>query len=482
MELRKKISLWLRPAVYLAHNAATLLGVILTTSAGITLIGFWAFEIVRGGPIHPYTGIIYFLILPVVFVIGLVLMPLGALWRRSRLRVQGLVPETYPKIDLRDPLLRRAAVLVTAATFLNIAILGTATYRGVQYMDSAQFCGATCHSVMAPQFAAYHDSPHSRVSCVGCHIGPGAPWFVRSKLSGARQVFAVVLKTYSRPIPSPVQELRPARETCEQCHWPQKFEGDRFWVRTKYSADEANTPLTTVLVLKVGGRTWQGSSGIHGKHLDAAERIRYVSTDGRRQFIPRISYLDDSGKTVEYASDEVKMTPEQLARGEHRRMDCMDCHNRPTHAFQLPERAVDQTLAEGRIPPRLPYIKKKAVEALRTEYPDREIAVQRIAAALTDFYRTRYPDTYRTERASIEAAIEQVQAIYRRNVFPEMKVGWGTYPNNLGHEDSPGCFRCHDGKHASASGRVITQDCDACHTMLAMEEAKPRILADLGLK
>ncbi len=482
VELRERVALWLRPAFYLGHNAVTLLGVILTTSAGITLLGFWAFEILRGGPIHPYTGIFYFLMLPTIFALGLVLMPAGALWRRWKLRTAGEIPEAYPKIDLHEPLIRRALVLVAVASFLNATILGTATYRGVEHMDSVQFCGSTCHNVMAPQFTAYQDSPHSRVACVKCHIGPGAPWFVRSKLSGARQVFAVMLKTYSRPIPSPVKELRPARETCEQCHWPQKFEGDRFWVRTKFSDDQANTAVTTVLVLKVGGRTWQGSVGIHGRHLDTFERISYVSTDGRRQVIPRVSYMDDSGKTVEYVSSEMKPTPEQIAGAEHRRMDCMDCHNRPTHVFQLPERALDQALADDRISRQLPFIKKKAVEALRTEYSDRDTAVQRIGSALHDFYRTSYPDNYRKHRVLIEAAMEQVQAIYLRNVFPEMKIAWGTYPNNLGHEDSLGCFRCHDGQHSSSDGRTITQDCNACHTILAMEESNPKILSDLGLK
>ncbi len=482
MELRERIALWLRPTVYLGHNLITLAGVILTTSAGITLIGFWAFEILRGGPIHPYTGIVYFLILPAVFVAGLLLMPLGALWRRWKLRAQGQIPDPYPKIDLREPLLRRALVLVAAATLLNATILGIATYKGVQHVDSVQFCGATCHTVMAPQFTAYQGSPHSRVACVECHIGAGASWFVRSKLSGVRQVFAVTFKTHSRPVPSPVKELRPARETCEQCHWPQKFQGDRFWVGTKYSDDEANTALTTVLVLKVGGRTWQGSTGIHGRHLDTFERISYVAIDGRRQVIPQVSYIDDSGKTVEYLSSEVKATPEQVARGERRKMDCMDCHNRPTHVFQLPERAVDQAISEGGISPQLPYIKRKAVELLRAEYSDRATAPERIASTLTEFYRTRYPETYRNHRALVEAAAQQVQAAYLRNVFPEMKVTWGTYPNNLGHEDFLGCFRCHDGKHASADGRVITQDCNACHTMLAMEDRNPKILADTGLK
>jgi nitrate/TMAO reductase-like tetraheme cytochrome c subunit len=482
MELRKRLALWFRPAVYLGENKTTLAGAVLTTAAAVTMVAFWVIEVLFGLSIHPYVGIIIFLILPGIFVFGLILMPVGALLRRRVLRKQGLLPEVYPQIDFRKRSLRRAFSWVVLLTFFNVAILGTASYRGVEYMDSVQFCGQTCHTVMTPEFTAYQNSPHQRVACVQCHIGPGAPWFVRSKLSGARQVFAVTFHTYSRPIPSPVKFLRPARETCEQCHWPQKFTGDKFLVRTKYSDDEKNTALTTVLVLKIGGHTWQGAVGIHGRHLDTLERIRYVSTDGRRQVIPRVSYLDDSGSTVEFISNDIKVTPEQLARGEHRSMDCMDCHNRPTHAFQMPERAVDTELSEGRISPELPYIKKKAVELLRAEYPDRETARQRILSSIADFYRTSYPETYRDHRALVETAAQGVAAIYLRNVFPEMKLTWGTHPNNLGHEDFPGCFRCHDGSHASADGRIIRNDCNACHTILAMDEQNPKTLTEIGLK
>ena len=482
MALHKSVALWLRPVFYLGHNALTLVGVVLTTSSAFTLISFWALEILKGGPVHAYTGIIFFLILPGVFMVGLVLMPLGALWRRAKVRALGQLPETYPQIDFRSSLLRRALPLVAFATFLNFVILVVATSRGVSYMDSVQFCGEACHTVMAPEYAAYQDSPHSRVACAECHIGPGAPWFVRAKISGIWQIFAITFNTYSRPIPSPVEELRPARETCEQCHWPQKFHGDKFLVRTKYAEDETNTPLTTVLVLKLGGRNWQGSTGIHGRHLDTFERISYLAIDDRRQVIHQVNYIDDEDETVEYVSTEIEATPEQLVGGERRLMDCMDCHNRPTHAFQLPERAVDEAISEGRISPQLPYIKKKAVEVLRAEYPDRPSATQRIASALTDFYRVNHPDIYRGHRALVETAVQQVQTIYLRNVFPEMNVDWGTYPDNIGHEDFLGCFRCHDGSHESADGRVISQDCDTCHNILAWEEPEPKILEELGLK
>jgi formate-dependent nitrite reductase cytochrome c552 subunit len=240
--------------------------------------------------------------------------------------------------------------------------------------------------------------------------------------------------------------------------------------------------MTTVLVLKIGGHDWRGRTGIHGRHLDKTERISYIATDGRRQVVPHITYLDDNGQTVVFESTDVKPTPEQLRAGEHRRMDCMDCHNRPTHAFQLPERAVDQAMSTGEISPDLPFAKKLSVELLRTEYPHRSAALERIPAAFTEFYKSRYPAVYRSHRSPIEAAAQRVQAIYRRNVFPHMKIGWGTYPNNIGHEDFLGCFRCHDGSHTSKDGRTISQDCSTCHTILAMEETNPKILSDLGLK
>jgi hypothetical protein len=477
---RQTFAQWLRPIFYLGENPISLVGAVLTTSAAWTLLAFWAYEIVKGGPIHPYTGIVFFLILPGIFVLGLILIPIGALLRRYRLLRQGKLPHVYPAVDLRRPFLRRALVLIVFATFLNAAMLGIASYKGVEHMDSVEFCGQTCHTVMAPEYTAYLNSPHSRVPCVECHIGSGAPWFVRAKISGVRQLFAVNLKTYSRPIPSPVENLRPARETCEQCHWPQKFGGDKLRVRTRFTDDEKNTRLTTVLLLKIGGG--RGGTGIHGRHLDEKERIHYVSTDPRRQVIPRVSYAADDGRQIEYASTEVKVTAEQLAAGERRAMDCMDCHNRPSHAFELPERAVDQSMAQNRISPSLPFAKKKSVELLRAEYPDRETAGRSIPAAFAEFYKTSYPEAYQTQRAVVEASGQQVAEIYLRNVFPAMKVTWGTYPNNIGHEDFLGCFRCHDGSHKSADGKVISDDCESCHTILAQEETDPKVLADLGLK
>ncbi len=482
MNLREQFREWAQPIYFLGQNPLTLTGAVITTSTALTTIAFWFYDIFLPGPPHPYIGLLVFLILPGIFVLGLVLIPLGIWLRRRNLRGSGTLPGIYPAVDLSLPVVRRTLEWVAVATMLNLLIVGTASYRAVAYMDTTSFCGTTCHTVMAPEYAAYQNSPHSRVECVECHIGPGAGWFVRSKLSGLRQVFAVTFKTYSRPIPSPVKYLRPARETCEQCHWPQRFTGDKFLVNTSYKDDEKNTPQTDVLLLKVGGRTWQGSVGIHGRHLADTTRIRYISTDPERQTIPVVYYTNDQGKTTEYISTDAKPTQQQLDKGEHRTMDCVDCHNRPTHTFDLPENAVDKQMSTGRISPELPYIKKKAVELLKVNYPTRDVAKQNIAAELNNFYRTNYPEIYQTRRTLVQQAGDEVSAIYLRNIFPDMRVTWGVHPNNLGHNDSPGCFRCHDGSHTSADGKTITNDCSACHNLLAVGEENPKALADLGMK
>lgn len=472
-----------RLAFQLGNNWMTLIGAALTTSSAFVLVWFWFMEMTGPRQIHPYAGIILFLILPGLFLTGLALIPIGILRLRRQRKLAGEAPLPLQAVDFKQPSVRRLITVVGLLTFINISIMGTAGLKGVEYMDSNQFCGLTCHTVMSPEYTAFLDSPHSRVGCAQCHIGHGAPALVRAKISGTRQLFAVAFGTYSRPIPSPVEHLRPARETCEQCHWPQKFTDDKLLVRTKYAEDEANTPSTSVLLLKIGGHTANGTTGIHGRHLDAMERISYVSTDTRRQEIPKVTYRDDNGQLVEYVTDEYKkLTPEKLAAATVRKMDCVDCHNRPTHAFELPDRALDKAFTKHRMSPTLPFLKKKALELLKVDYPDQKTAAAKIPVALSEFYRTNYPEVFKHRRAEVDTAAEVVKAIYLRNVFPEMKLTWGAHPNNIGHEESVGCFRCHDGSHAAADGRTIASDCNTCHILLAQDEKDPKILKDLGMK
>ncbi|HET9262107.1 MAG TPA: NapC/NirT family cytochrome c [Vicinamibacterales bacterium] len=446
----------------LARNPLSIVGgYVVTVAAGL----FLAFFLVDLFGLHsnPYLGIVFFLIVPAIFVFGLLLIPIGMLLERRR-QARGLTaPRAWPKLDLNLPSHRRMVMAIAALTLVNVVIVSLAAYRGVEYMDSPQFCGQVCHEVMEPEWAAYQDGPHSRVACVQCHIGPGAPWFVRSKLSGTRQVFAVLLNTHSRPIASPVLNLRPARDTCEQCHWPEKFHGDIVNVRREYANDEAVTETPTTMRVHVGGAsaTTGLAQGIHW-HTSAANVIDYIATDDRRQVISYVRLETADGQVREYYDPGV--TPEQLQKGERRRMDCVDCHNRPSHPFSAsPERAVDAAIAVGEIPRTLPYIRREAVEALKVGYPSRQVAEEEIAARLSGFYASN--GNGNAGKADLDRAIAATRRLYSRNVFPNMKVTWATHPNNAGHMDSPGCFRCHDDTKKTSDGRTISQDCSLCHDM-----------------
>ncbi|MFI5178280.1 MAG: cytochrome c3 family protein [Vicinamibacterales bacterium] len=450
----------IRPRI--PRDPFSIIGAILATVAGILFLIVFLLDLL-GLHTNPYEGIAAFLVLPSVFVFGLVLIPIGY-WRERRRRLAGKpAAAPWPRIDLNNPHQRIVTFWVICLTLVNILIVSLAAYSGVRYMDSVSFCGQVCHSVMEPEFAAYQDSPHSRVACVECHIGEGAGWFVRSKLSGTRQVFAVMLRTYSTPIPTPVHNLRPARETCEHCHWPEKFHGDKIVEIPDYADDEKNTPSKTTLRVHVGGGSNKLgiATGIHW-HMNVANVVEYIATDDARQVIPWVRITDRAGNVREYQAEGV--TADQLAKGERRRMDCIDCHSRPSHEFAAtPERAVNGALAMGEIPATLPFIKREATAALKVTYPTQTAAVDAIAARLREFYRTQFPEIYMGKRQDVERAVSGTQALFKRNVFPSMNVTFGTHPNNIGHMDFPGCFRCHDENHKTKDGKTIGQTCDLCH-------------------
>ena len=466
---------WLSPLIHLSNNWISLAGVIVVTSATI----FWLFLLpvtLRGADFNPYLGILVFFGLPAPFFAGLIMIPLGIWLKRKREGRAGIYPADFQTLSWGNFELRKLAYFFGVTTFLNLAIASQLTYGAVNYMESVTFCGQTCHTVMQPEYTAYQDSPHSRVECVKCHIGAGASWFVKSKLSGTRQLFAVSLHTYPTPIPTPVHNLRPARETCEQCHWPQKYGEDRLKVIPKYASDETNTLSKTVLLMKIGGGN--KGIGIHGTHLGPGVTISYGHSDEARQTIPWVKY-ETNGKVTVYAAADAKPDGAGLTM---RTMDCMDCHNRPAHSYDLPERGVDKGMNNGAISSSLPFAKKKAVEILKVPYLSRDEAAEKIPAAFAKFYQDSYPAIWAARQKEITDSANGVLAVYDRNIFPDMKVTWGVYPMNLGHEDFPGCFRCHDGSHSSKSGDSITQDCNACHNLLAQDESNPKVLKDLGIE
>ena len=450
----------------LFKNAITIFGAALTTTGAILFLAFLLLEL-AGMHANPYLGMLFFLILPGLFVAGLILMPIGV-WLAHRRDAAGLKAwrPSWPRIDLNDVTQRRATAIFLASTIANLLIVLVAAFAGVEYMDSPQFCGQLCHEVMEPQWAGYQDSPHSRVVCVQCHIGPGANWFVKSKMSGLRQVYAVTFNTHSRPIPSPVTNLRPARDTCEQCHWPEKFHGDKIRTIRTYADDEANSESVTTLRMHIGGvnRLDKSATGIHW-HVSRQNRIEYIATDDKRQVIPYVRLEDGKGNVTEFLADGV--TDAASLKGERRVLDCVDCHNRPSHTFAYSaERAVDEAIAAGGFDPAMPFIRREAVKVLKVAYPDRAAAFRGIQDGLTAFYK----EAANVPRASVDRAVATAQHVFARNVFPTMNVTWGTYPNNVGHSDPgpsayAGCFRCHDDSHKSRAGKVISQDCSLCHTI-----------------
>jgi nitrate/TMAO reductase-like tetraheme cytochrome c subunit len=457
----------------LTRHWLSLVGVALVATAVIS----WLFVLplrIRGHVDNPYVGIVIFLILPALFFTGLVLIPIG-IYARKRQISKGL---EEPAFD-RQAALRRLAWFFGLTTLLNVLIGTQFTYRAVKHMETPQFCGQSCHT-MNPEFAAYSNSPHAKVECVDCHVAPGASGWIASKTSGIRQLFETVLKTNPRPIPSALEANRlvPARQTCENCHWPQKFGSVKLRVFTHYVEDEQNTRTQTVLLMIVGGSKF---AGIHGKHFAPGISIRFAAADSKRQTIPWVEYRNTTtGKVEVFVSEGV--TPDSIKALPIYEMQCVDCHNRPTHTFESASRGVDNAMVLGEIPAGLPFIKKKAVELLTATYQSREEAADKLPSGLVSFYQQSYADLYAKRSQDIQQAAQAVLAIYKRNVFPDLKVTWGTYPNNLGHTEFPGCFRCHDGSHLTAAGDSITQDCSVCHEALAMDEASPEILRTLGLE
>lgn len=442
------------------RNPVSLIGAVVATTTAMLFVALFVLEIF-GYVTNPYIGLLAFVAIPTVFVMGLLLVPLGAWRARRRRRLPPEVEPDWPVLDLRNPHQRTVLVIVLALTVVNLLIVSMAAYGGVHYMESAEFCGQVCHTTMEPQYAAYQGWPHARVPCVACHVGPGAGALVESKLAGTRQLFQVATGRVAMPIPSPVESMRPARETCEQCHWPEKFHGDKIRIIREYGSDATNTESVTTLQVHVGGgsRTLGIGTGIHW-HMNLDNQIEYVATDATRQTIPYVRLTDRDGRMREYV---VEGTPEaQLAGGARRRMDCLDCHNRPAHTFYpSPERAIDAAIAQGRIPRELTFARREAVAAVGAEYSDRTAALAAIGQRLNDFYRDRGG----AEARLVERAVAAAQDAWSRNVFPAMNVTWGTYPNQLGHVDAPGCFRCHDDEHTAADGSVIRQDCELCHTI-----------------
>ena len=466
---------WLRPFFFYGNNWVSLLGGAITVASAMVLVGFWVVSVFgHGGSSNPYLGIIFDLLLPGIFVVGLVLILVGILVRRTLLLSTDQVPSFFPEVSIHDPVFRHGVDIVLVATFISFIIVGVGCYRGVAYMDTVSFCGATCH-VMSPENVAYHVSSHSGVACTECHITPGAAGYIHAKVNGTAQLFMVLVDHYPKPIMAD-NKVPVASSTCLKCHSQRVDLGDKVLITQSFAGDELNSQTSSVTVLHVGGQDAFGHlSGVHGAHMG---KMEYVATDDNDQTIPWVRKTNPDGSTTDFIASRASV-PDIKQR---RVMDCIGCHNRAAHSLDTAEGALDKMMAQGSPSASLPFVHKEGLALLNVKYDSQGEAKARITSHLITFYRSQYPAVWDTQQRQVETSANTLVKIYFENVFPSMNVRWGTHPNNIGHTDSAGCFRCHDGNHASKSGVTITNDCSVCHNLVVSNEAHPKLLTDLGMR
>jgi len=410
---------------------------------------------------NPYLGIFTYIVAPGFLLTGLGLIFFGA-WaqRRWAIKHAATMPDKW-RLDFTDKKQRRWMLFFGsgAVGFLMLSAFGS--YQTYHYSESVQFCGQVCHEAMNPEFVTYQRGSHARVDCVECHIGSGAEWFVKAKINGTHQLIAYTLNNYKRPIETPLKNLRPAQDICEKCHWPEKFHGNVEMNYEHFLSDKKNTPYTARMLMHVNKSAPGGHPGGIHWHVSDTERVEYYATDDKRQEIPwtRVTNLKDGSVRV-FRTEEFTGEP---PADKIRVMDCMDCHNRPAHVFPTANDAVETAMASGALSRKLPNIKRVAVQAMtQKEIVTDKDAAQRIA----ELIRAKYTDP--ALAAELPAAIAEVQRIFAVTIFPERKADWRVYPNNIGHKDWLGCFRCHDNKHKTTEGKAVrSSDCNSCHTLLA---------------
>jgi hypothetical protein len=414
-------------------------------------------------------GLFIYIILPGFLVLGLLLIPVGIIRERRRMRKSGdRESKRLPMIDLNNPSHRNAFVIFAVSTVIILVLSTLGSFRAYHITESVDFCGKLCHKVMEPEYTAYQGSPHSNVLCVECHVGAGASWYVKSKLSGLHQIYAVLANDYNKPIQTPLHDLRPARETCERCHWPQKFYSRSLVTNKYFLADSLNSEWDIMLQMKTGPEySAMGlKEGIHW-HINPAVRIDYISENDKRENILYVRYTDlNTGKTIIYNNAENVISDSTLNSSEIRTMDCIDCHNRPSHNYRSSTVYFNQAMLAGDISNEIPFIKKTSMDVLRETYTDKDTALMKISEGISGFYRSNYPDYYSTNRQKIDSAVVSVSKGFSRNTFPRMKVSYDVYPDHIGHLETNGCFRCHNNQFVSVEGRKISKNCDLCHTIV----------------
>ncbi len=451
------------------HNWVSVIGAVIAIIALFMIVFLFLVSVIMNES-SSYLGLIIYILLPTIMIIGLILIPIGMFINiKKRNGRDTEEQEAWPKIDLNNERHRNAFFIFSFGTTILLLISALGSYGAFHYSESVEFCGTTCHKLMIPEYTAYKPSSHARVACVECHVGQGADWYVRSKLSGLYQVYAVLTNNYPKPIPTPIHSLRPARETCERCHWPQKFYAQKLRLERHYLNDEKNTVWDIQLKMKIGAELAAKGlkTGIHW-HINPDVRIEYIAADKKNQQLPWVRYTNiRTGKITVYQDKEAKFDTLQIRQSAVRKMDCIDCHNRPSHKYNPPTIFINEALTAGMIPSELPGIKDLAMDICSNEFGSTDSAMQFIRNEIQDKYNSEYPEIVAEKPFLIEQAILGFQEAFKRNIFPEMKVRWDAYPANIGHMEFNGCFRCHDDRHVSNDGKKISKNCNLCHTIMA---------------
>jgi len=414
-------------------------------------------------------GLFIYIILPGFLLLGLIMIPAGIIIsRKKRLASTPAEKKRLPTIDLNNPKHRNAFIGFTIVTLIILFLSTYGSFQAYHLTESVEFCGTLCHKVMEPEYTAYQNSPHANVACVDCHVGSGASWYVKSKLSGLHQVYAVATKTYPSPIETPLHDLRPARETCEKCHWPQKFYARNLQTNRYFLTDSLNSEWNIILQMKIGPELSDlgFTEGIHW-HINPNVNIEYISVNDKRELITYVKYTNKAtGKVTVYRNPEIEISDSTISASSARTMDCIDCHNRPSHKYRSPSVYFDKIMLTNEVRNEIPFIKKTAMGILRNNFPSKDTAFMQIREGIINFYKSDFGDFFEKESALIDQSIARLQKAYSQNSFPGMKVTYDVYPDHIGHLESEGCFRCHNDSFRSDNGRNIARDCNLCHTII----------------
>jgi hypothetical protein len=419
-------------------------------------------------------GLFIYVVLPGFMILGLLIIPIGMIReRRKQNKLADRSEAKFPRIDLNDPRHMNAFVIFTISTVIILFLSTLGSFEAYHMTESVEFCGTLCHKVMEPEHTAYMKSPHANVACVECHVGSGASWYVKSKISGLHQVIAVLTNDFSRPVETPLHDLRPARETCEKCHWPQKFYSRSLTTKRYFLADSLNSEWDISLQMKTGPEfsALGLKEGIHW-HINPAVSIEYISENDKRELIEYVKYTDKTtGKVHIYHDESIQVSDSAFAASEKRTMDCIDCHNRPSHNYNSPTVYFDKAMLTGAISRQIPFIKKVAMGILTEKFTDRDTALMKIEEGINNYYKSDYSEFYATNKALVDSSIIAIHEGFSQNTFPAMKVSYDKYPEHIGHLETEGCFRCHNDQFKSEDGRVISKNCNLCHTIVG--QGKP---------